>query len=155
MRQRPKKGSDGTSSGVSGIPADGDVKPVDFPEKTVRWVQYAITSFSGEEPGLAEFVVLGPSAAYASGNLASAATVAGTNGARVTDGSITGAAGDSFLQSETVTTLTIVDDDRPPPTVSLSASPNPVPEGGTVTVTATLSSTLPDDGGYRTAATSV
>ncbi len=44
-------------------------------------------------------------------------------------------------------TLTIVDDDHSPSTsarVSLSASPNPVDEGGSVTITATLSKTVPD-----------
>ena len=43
--------------------------------------------------------------------------------------------------------LTITDLDTPPvvlPSVSLSANPNPVDEGGSVTVTATLSKALPD-----------
>ena len=97
--------SDGSSIAVDSIPADGDARVVDFVEKTVTWARYSINASAGDQPGLAEFVVLGPSAEYANGNLATDATVAGTNGGRVTDGRISGAASDAFLPSGTSTTL--------------------------------------------------
>ena len=85
--------ADNTTStqAVTGIAADGSPKIVDFAQKTVTKVRFAITASSGDKPGLAEFVVLGPNPHYQSSTLATNATVTGvTSGqaARVNDGTI-------------------------------------------------------------------
>ena len=80
-----------TTQAVTGIAADGSPKIVDFAQKTVTKVRFTITTSSGTQPGLAEFVVLGPNAHYQSATLATGATVTGvTDGqaARVNDGTI-------------------------------------------------------------------
>ena len=80
-----------TTQTVTGIPLDGSPHIVDFAQKTVKKVRFTITAFSGTEPGLAEFVVLGPNVHYQSSTLATGATVTGvTSGqaARVNDGVI-------------------------------------------------------------------
>ena len=76
---------------VSGIPADGTPKGVDFAPKTVKQVRFTLTAVSGTAPGLAEFVALGPNPHYRDGTLAAGATVTGvtaSEAARVTDGVI-------------------------------------------------------------------
>ena len=78
---------------MTGIASDGSPKIVDFAQKTVKKVRFTITAFSGTEPGLAEFVVLGPSVHYQSATLATGATVTGVTArrgraARVNDGTI-------------------------------------------------------------------
>ena len=92
-----------TTQTVTGIAADGSPKIVDFAQKTVKKVRFTITAFSGTEPGLAEFVVLGPSVHYQSATLATGATVTGVTArrgraSRVNDGVIaTGSANRATL----------------------------------------------------------
>ena len=76
---------------VTNIAADGSPKIVDFAQKSIKKVRFTITTSSGTEPGLAEFVVLGPNPHYQSATLATGATVTGVTGgqaARVNDGTI-------------------------------------------------------------------
>ena len=80
-----------TTQTVTGIPANGSPKIIDFPQKTLKKVRFTITASQGSQPGLAEFVVLGPSVHYQTNTLATGARVTGVGSgqaARVTDGVI-------------------------------------------------------------------
>lgn len=50
---------DGTSVGVSALPANGRVQPVTFTPRTVSWVRFRIDQAAGTATGLAELQVLG------------------------------------------------------------------------------------------------
>ena len=87
-----------TTQAVTGISADGSPRIVDFTQKTVNKVRFTITASNGAQPGLAEFVALGPNPHYQAGTLAEGAAVTGVAGGhagRVTDGVI-GAGTDTF-----------------------------------------------------------
>ena len=93
---------------VTNIAADGSPKIVDFAQKTVTKVRFAITAFSGTEPGIAEFVVLGPSVHYQSSTLATGATVTGVTAgqaARVNDGTIGSGSADRAALTDTSAVL--------------------------------------------------
>ena len=76
---------------VTALDAGGAPNVINFPQKTVTNVRFTINSFTGDKPGLAEFVVLGPSVHYQSATLATGAAVTGVANdevRRVTDGVI-------------------------------------------------------------------
>ena len=91
--------ADGSTSTqrVTAIPADGSPQVVDFAQKTVQAVRFTITRSTGDQPGLAEFVVLGPARHYQDSTLATGARVSGVaeaQAARLTDGVIAGGSED-------------------------------------------------------------
>ena len=49
--------SDGSSVSVTGIPADGSAKIVEFPLRTVAWVRFQGRGGTGQNPGLSELEV--------------------------------------------------------------------------------------------------
>ena len=85
-----------TTQTLSGLPSNGSPGIIDFARKTLKQVRFTINTFSGTEPGLAEFVVLGPNPHYQAATLATGATVTGVGSgaaARVTDGVIAAGTG--------------------------------------------------------------
>jgi putative alpha-1,2-mannosidase len=50
--------SDGSSVTVTGVPADGSAKVVEFPLRTTAWVRFQVRGGTGQNPGLSELEVL-------------------------------------------------------------------------------------------------
>lgn len=100
--------SDGSSIAVGALPTDGKPFVVNFGEKSVSWARLTINSFSGSNPGLGEFVVMGPNVNFAAGNLATNATVTGVTvgqETRVKDGTIASASTNLATLTGTSATL--------------------------------------------------